>query len=621
VAVTDLTAEAAAGGMFFAETGAVTVTGVSVSVNRVASNASTAPVGVAQSDLVTGNNGNIVLVASGAVTITDGANANGNGVTANGSGNVLLQSTGNAVALQSSVVSGTGDVTLLAQTGVSQSAAGTLSTGGVGTLDVQATTGNIVMAPGAVTMTGNGDVRYQALAGSVTLGEINAGRGSVEVLASGSILDNPGSATPDIITSGLYLQAGIGIGSANQLLNIDADTVAMKTGSGGGYVSFGTSFSTGPVIVAVDRVQSDATTLLQSGRWFGLQASGGGTLWLTSVGSITLATDPLFPTEPVVELTGGGKLHMVAGTNFIQEGNVETDGGSVELEALIGTFLMTGETQTTTDGGDIAYRAHGNLSLSVLDARGPSGSAGNIQILSTSDATLYDTNFDHAINLFGNALTLEGRGPVSGPDLPYFAYADNAALKSQINNLSLISSDPRATGWVRQSDQFAATLGYLEERGIPYLEVINTHNMGWLLNPAPVATADGASVLAQQRVSGYMSVDNWVRTVNLVFEETYVLANPTALENLDPAAHPDVFFAEMQANASVADTVVSMGSDWTSVSFGIDATHQEAPLLDLELSDNMVNVVGLGGGRQDWLRHDNDNEVRSFEFWIEELAL
>ncbi|MDZ5461858.1 hypothetical protein, partial [Azohydromonas lata] len=74
----------------------------------------------AQSDLVSLNNGHIVLVAGGMVTLNDGtanggiAGVAGTAVSTAGTGSILLQATSGDVIVNGDIASGTGHVTLKA---------------------------------------------------------------------------------------------------------------------------------------------------------------------------------------------------------------------------------------------------------------------------------------------------------------------------------------------------------------------------------------------------------------------------------------------------------------------------------------------------------------------------
>src|SRR5262249_47378537 len=162
-----------------------------------------------------------LVTTVGSITINDG-DANSTGVSANGSGNVLLQSQGGAgqnVNLNTTVKSGTGNISVLGSDSVNQAAtgspqAGNITTGGnggaAGTVDVEAGLGSITMGAGSVTQTGGGNIRYNAAVNvsvSVIDGRTAADRsgpaltsqatawGSASIIAGGSITNSNANGT------------------------------------------------------------------------------------------------------------------------------------------------------------------------------------------------------------------------------------------------------------------------------------------------------------------------------------------------------------------------------------------------------------------------------------------
>jgi hypothetical protein len=114
-----LSARAGSGGINLLESDALTLGVVQVTVQRVdVGGAGTSRVGVAQSDLVTSGNGNIVLrTVNGSITLTDGGNGDGLAVRADGSGEVSIDVGGASSSVVSTgggagIASGSGQITV-----------------------------------------------------------------------------------------------------------------------------------------------------------------------------------------------------------------------------------------------------------------------------------------------------------------------------------------------------------------------------------------------------------------------------------------------------------------------------------------------------------------------------
>ncbi|HEY4752651.1 MAG TPA: hypothetical protein VIH37_05150, partial [Candidatus Limnocylindrales bacterium] len=129
----------------------------------------------ALSDLTSTANGSIVLrTVNGAITLNDGANANGTAVSANGSGNVRIEAGGatSDVTVNAQILSGSGNITAIAGRSVSQQA-NLIVAANPGTIEVVATAGTITMGATVVAQTGGANIRYAAGL-DITLGVLDA---------------------------------------------------------------------------------------------------------------------------------------------------------------------------------------------------------------------------------------------------------------------------------------------------------------------------------------------------------------------------------------------------------------------------------------------------------------
>ncbi|MCX6937742.1 MAG: hypothetical protein NTU80_07550, partial [Verrucomicrobia bacterium] len=201
--IDNVTALASTGSIYVTEDNAATVTNVAVTVTDFNSDLTTTTVtDAAQSDLTTGANGNIVLVATlGDLTLNDGSDADNIAVTAHGTGNILLQSVAGTFTANADLLSGTGHITLKAANNISLTASVDVTTAGTGTQDLVASTGSILMATTATLNTVNGDIRLtagDAVLHQAVIGDITASNANVAITTPGSILDADTAGDSDI---------------------------------------------------------------------------------------------------------------------------------------------------------------------------------------------------------------------------------------------------------------------------------------------------------------------------------------------------------------------------------------------------------------------------------------
>ena len=269
--------------MFITETDSVTVDTVTVQVNRVDTLASTTAVTNVLSDLVTGNNGNIVLrTTAGSIVLNDGdingadeGGINGYAVSANGSGNILLSAgtTGSSIEAQAGadMVSTSGDISVVAANAITLGAGADILTGDtagtpatVGTIDLRALAGMVDLSTTSNLIAGSGDIRVSGYV-DVNLGQLISTTGNVAVYAeTGSIYDADGDATTqDIQATGLKLNAAIGVGVLGATVNAIETTVTKLTAraaSGGINVLEADDLIVDDVTVTVQNVALDASS-------------------------------------------------------------------------------------------------------------------------------------------------------------------------------------------------------------------------------------------------------------------------------------------------------------------------------------------------------------------------
>ena len=307
----NLSAKSTSGSTFVTESDSITVTNLSLTVERVGTDGGTTTTTAdTQEDLLSG--GDLVLATTnGFIKVNGGTATAAAGISA---AEDILLSAGETdvtdaintdITLNASVTSTGGNISVIGKDGITQSVNGDITANGADkTIDLKADAG-ISMVDGALTQTNNGNIRYEATTGDITIGEIDAGTAKAALIATaGSILDG-GDAYTDVTADGLRLVAGVG--TVYDPLDTAVNTVAASAGSGGIYLSDADSVVIGTVgPVVIDRVLADGTT-------------------------VTVTDDPI-------------------------SGLTATDGGSVVQVVLDGTIIVN-EPITTTDTGSIVLQA------------------------------------------------------------------------------------------------------------------------------------------------------------------------------------------------------------------------------------------------------------------------
>ncbi|MCB5163092.1 beta strand repeat-containing protein, partial [Marinomonas algarum] len=436
-AVGTLAASAAADGIFVTETNGLIIGDVTTTVSRVASDATDSNTATSdtQEDLVTTDNGGLVItVTAGNLKVNAGTDV-GNGITA--SGNVLLDTKAADLVLNADVTSSAGHISLNAAQNVLLNA--TLSTTGTAkTVDVLATN-NVTMSNGASITTNNSDARLEAKSGNITTKIVNVGTGSLNLIAGTDILDivNSGVITANTLT----MTAAGAIGSTTNTLNTAVGMLTASATNGSVYVTdtddlvVGDVTSTKDVVLTAsngltmaDNAMIKADNLSLSARAaIGTEAKAINTTVETLTANANAGS--VFVTE-----TNGLTLGKVSGTN----GNiiVTTRAGNLVLDQAVtanavnlvsgasivdaGTNgLITADTLTMTAAGAIGSATNTlNTTVGMLTA---SANVGSVYVTDTDDLVVGDvTSKKDVVLTASNALTM----------------ADNAMIKADNLNLS-----------------------------------------------------------------------------------------------------------------------------------------------------------------------------------------
>lgn len=264
---------------------------------------------------------------------------------------------------------------------------------------MEAVNGSITMADGAVAQALTSVIRYRAALG-VALGGLNAGSGSVSVVAvAGSITDN-GDTDKDVTAALVRFSAGTGIGLGANLLDTAVSTVAAMAGSGGIFLADDDALVVGSVgPVTVNRVGTDAATLVSQQQTDALlsgetTSSNGRIVQVTLNGSLTVSqpvnangagnillraattTTAIHDVElAAVVQSGSGRITVLANRHVIQQaaGDIITGGGTIDVEATTGSITMVDGAVAQSAGGTIRYLAAQNVAVGGLNAGGSTG--------------------------------------------------------------------------------------------------------------------------------------------------------------------------------------------------------------------------------------------------------
>ena len=402
-----VSARATSGGIFLLEADNLIVGDTSATVNVVQTNGTTtATTDTLQSDIATtAGNGNIVLrTTSGSITLNEGTatvGANGtwgpldyadSAISANGSGNILIAAQGTGtnldgsitnttnsdilVATTADIISGSGNITLLASDGVKFAANADIRTTSTssttGSIDVEAgkadgTAGSITMDPTSLfTTTGaDGDIRLTADE-NVVVGDITTLTGDVSIIAtSGNItdadalVDGANDSNLNITASGLRLWAGTGMGASNPI-ETTAGTVSASATSGGISLLETDNLIVGSTSATVNVVQTNGTV---------------------TGGSITDATQSnLTTTTGAVNLVAAGTIGL---------GRIVSTSGAVNVTATSGTITNN----TLPGAGNIV-----TTGVMTLVARDGIGSASNVVTVNAVDLNASTTGTNMYLN-------------------------------------------------------------------------------------------------------------------------------------------------------------------------------------------------------------------------------
>jgi hypothetical protein len=381
--VDTVAAAAGTGTAYVYENDAVTIGTVApVSVSRVALESTSADVTDAAdlSGVTAGANAKVETIA-GTLTVDDAVEASG--------GDVLLAANGGDLDVNATVTS-SGNMTLLASNAIMQGA--NVMAGG--TVGAEALSGSITMDANTMTEADNDDIRYAA-GDSIALAMLDAGDGSVSLVAGGDISD--AGAAVNVQAGTVQLTASGSIGADGAPVTVDAGQTAARA-DGSIHLTSGTDLVVGTAdAVTVNRVALESTSsTVEDASIIGIEAGGdvslgaGDSIRLAvAVGSLDPASDPVPGVDGnAATIVSGGSTTL--GTAVVLDENSRIAGGSSV------TFTSTVDSAAGSNN-DLAVHSP---DTTYADTVGSTQALGN---LTTTDAG------DGIIRVGGNVTTVDGQ--------------------------------------------------------------------------------------------------------------------------------------------------------------------------------------------------------------------
>jgi hypothetical protein len=427
-AVGVLSARAAAAGLFILEADDLSIGDTEVMVSRVKADGTVTASTVSdatQSDVVTtGSNGAIVLrTTAGSITLGNGTApgaattpADDVAVSAHGTGNILIQAqgAGSDITANADVVSGSGNISVIAARSVSFTGTADVRTTSAaasgGSIDVQAGAGSITQSvTSLIVSTGTSATARLLAATDVTVGDIELSAGQVSITATaGSILDADGvtasnDGDQDITASALRLTAGAAVADSANHLETTVATLSARAGNGSIYLLEADALIVGDVGLSVNRVGSDASTATGSST-DALQSdirttgSNGNIVLRTTAGSITLNNGTTPADDTAISANGSGNVliqGLGAGTDITVNADITSGSGNVSVLAarsvsLTGTAdILTSSTGAVSGSIDV-LAGTGSITQSATSMLQSTGATATARLMAATDVTVGD---------------------------------------------------------------------------------------------------------------------------------------------------------------------------------------------------------------------------------------
>jgi hypothetical protein len=479
----------------------------------------------------------------------------------NATGSILLAAGGanRDLTLNQQVNSTAGSITLLAQRTIVQNNLGDVATSG-GTIYARAIDGSITMnragTDNAISSSSGGNIYYRA-ALNVTIGVLNAGTGGIWVEATaGDILDGQNdtvgvgangfaSQTGDtrvvnLIATTAALTAGGSVGLAANPLDTNIATLASASGTST-YIYESNALVIGSISAStVNGIHLDssatpiATTALAGGT-----ATNGNAKIETIDGSLTVDSSSVnnqVKAELNILLAAGGASSDVVVNEDVESNNgaitvlaqrsitqsatghllIKTGNGretnTIYAFAVTGSITMDANALSTTQGGNIFYRApgiaadltRGNIALGQLDAKGNSALAGSVAVHAGNNIS--DNNDGLTINTLNvratNLQLIATRGKIGDADLAAIANVNRNAIDTEVNTLAAASAQGI---YVRELD--GVTIDNTENIIVRHVNLDSSNNTLTILSREDLTTTAENGPIKLQSVNGDITVN------------------------------------------------------------------------------------------------------------------
>lgn len=355
VTLEKIAATAGSGGFFMNSTGDLNVDQVDgISVNQVKLD------GSIRTDkmpflrgITTSENGSIILSAANLkVSNVVGENVaqKDSSIFASGTGNILLSASKGNLDLFSGVTSQKGSITLNAANTLQQNSKGSVSVLGNSSIDLSAK--EIVQAQTTKTQTVGGNVRLNA--DSITLGQLNAGKGNVSLIASKQILDL-GKTTAIAVTANQLRIATLAAGVGTNPLDVKVNSLSAEIGQGGLFIA-----NTSTNLILGETSEFAVNRVLNTGLTQNISDEKQTGIVSTQNGAIIVSSKNIIVSKNV---DADGLLLLEARTGNLEiSANVQSENSAISLFAS--KDIKISDTQISTSQGTIDVRANKNIFIS-----------------------------------------------------------------------------------------------------------------------------------------------------------------------------------------------------------------------------------------------------------------
>jgi hypothetical protein len=473
-------------GLSLSDASALTVgTTPALSVQRVSASGSTGLItDIPLSDLTATDGGSVLVNAGGTITLTDGADGDGQVIGVTGGGTVTVNATTGDVQVQADVQSEAGRIDIIAAQGkiavdaVVRTTSGDVALSSLGTVQWGAEGGTErtdAGAGGTLTLTSflstqdiviGGTAPTNPLPGDTTwyfdqtaLGKLASGYGNVLIGGPGHTgrITLDGSASALVFEHPVQVQAAAGAqvvlrGSVSGLgLQVDGaaplllDNAQVRMQGETGIVLQGAVQVRGDVVLRADHLQFNG---------------GASSVQADTAGTGTLALRPLDASLPVLLGTQAGSAAgwqldqtllsaIGGGLRQVEIGEAGASGAVQVLgqAAVNGNLVVWGQSLQMAAGSTL--QAGGNLALVVPGGALVTqiGAAGEVRLQAMgSDAVVRSGLAAGQTNITAASLVLEGMGPVAGTGTPLQV---NAPLVDVLTPSGMVMRQTQANGNVR----------------------------------------------------------------------------------------------------------------------------------------------------------------------------